>query len=186
MDLPHLTSRVGTGELEVAVIKAVLGPTAGRTLIDLCCGEITPLRHLDFKERIHIDVHDFPNRPRQYPFIVTDVLSSHPVFSKKYDVATCLDGIEHLTKPNGFKLIERMTALAPTSIIFTPLGDMWLGEEGNTDPMVHKSGWTSADFEPLGWETLTFPIWHEGWKFGALFAWRGADAGAKARLEGIK
>ena len=186
MDIPHLTNRVGSGELEVAVLKAVVGDTSNKSLIDLCCGEITPLRHLKFKKQVHIDVHDFPLRPRHFPFLQIDVLADHPVYSEKYDMTTCLDGIEHLTREDGFNLIQRMTDLAPLNIVFTPLGDMWLGHEGETDPMVHKSGWVAADFEPRGWETLVFPRWHEGWKFGALFAWRGADKGAKDRLESIR
>ncbi len=175
-NLSALTVRVGSGELEVAAIKAILGDTSEDVLIDLCCGEVAALRHVRFLSSVHVDITDLPNRPRSLSFVKTDVLGGHPIFNSKYGIVTCLDGIEHLTKPDGHRLIERMESLAPVCLIFTPLGDMWLGEEGNQDPMVHKSGWMPADFcEHQGWTTLAFPNWHLGWKFGGLFAWRGGD-----------
>ncbi len=188
MDLETLKSKVGSGPLQVDIISAILGNTADKTLIDLCCGEVAALRHLTFARSIHVDITDLPLRPRKLRFVNANVLGDDPVFNDHYDIAACLDGIEHLTKPDGHKLIQRMNVIADRSIIFTPLGDMWLGKEGETDPMVHKSGWTPADFADYPqWSTLVFPNWHLGWKFGGLFAWSGLDNQAvAARLSRIK
>lgn len=157
----------GSGDLYFKILGLLIGDASGKSLIDLCCGEMTGTRHLGFKESVHVDVADEPLRPPGFNFVQCDVLSEDPVFNRKYDVALCLDGIEHLTREDGLRLADRMTNLAKLSIIFTPLGFYKTDGKGSH---AHLSGWLPADLP--GWETLVFPNWHPTLGIGALFFYR--------------
>lgn len=125
-------------------------------------------RKLKFKSSVHIDVEDFELRPKEFRFIQTDVLGDHPVFSERFDVALCTDGIEHFLKEDGLRLANRMTQLADLSIVFTPLGDYKVDTQSRC-PHAHKSGWRTGDLP--GWQCMVFPNWHVSLGIGAVFFW---------------
>lgn len=158
----------GSGELQLQVLRSIIGDSSQKTLIDLCCGEMTVSRHLKFASSVHVDVTDEPLRPRHAVFVHSDVFGDHPVFKTRYNVALCADGIEHFTKADGFRLAHQMTMLADLSIVFTPLGE-YMVDPLNTGPHTHKSGWLPDDLP--GWHTLVFPNWHPTLNCGALFYW---------------
>ncbi len=176
---------VGSHQLQVACVRAILGNTSEKSLIDLCAGNVEALREFKFREQIHVDVMQPPTIPPHLPFLQIDVLAEHDVFAKKYDIVTCMDGIEHLKPEDGIRLLERMEKLAPQRVLFTPLGNMWVGHVDDPNPLVHKSEWHPIDFERRGWSTLVFPQWHKAWNFGAIFAWSGDDGKAEERLQRI-
>lgn len=97
-----------------------------------------------------------------------------------YDVAICLDVIEHLSKEDGLRLKHFLQAIATVSIVFTPLGFQEQDGEAFNDPeqrdlMRHRSGWTEADFADADWQTEVWPNFNYGnGKVGnALWAIRG-------------
>lgn len=153
------------------VINAIMGPAVeSKTLIDLCCCEATVTRKLPFKEKTYVDVLDCWDIPGQmHRFVQTDVLGDHEIFSKRYDVANCSDGIEHLTREQGFALVERMKAISDRQTLFTPLGEH-LVETDNPDPKCHKSGWQPEDFE--GFASIVCPHYHPTLGIGAFWVWR--------------
>lgn len=161
----------GSFPLYEKVIRAIIGSKIKEeTLIDLCSCEATVTRNLEFKEKIYVDALDCWNIPNQmHNFIQADVLGDHKCFKKHYDIANCSDGIEHLVKEDGFKLIERMKAISDKQILFTPLGEHMV-ETGNPDPKCHKSGWWPEDFE--GFATIVAPDYHPTLGIGAFWAWR--------------
>lgn len=161
----------GSYELFDKVIKAIIGKQISeQTFIDLCSCEATATRNLPFKEKTYVDALDCWHIPDQmHRFIQADVLGDHPVFDQHYSVANCSDGIEHLVKDDGFKLVERMKSLADKQILFTPYGE-YMVEVGNPDPKCHKSGWWPDDFPDFA--ALVFPNWHPTLHIGAFWVWR--------------
>jgi len=164
----------GCGELYVKIFNAIAGSDLeSKTFIDLCCAEATISRHFQFKEKTYVDVLDEWNIPGQMDrYVQADVLGQHAVFDKHYDVALCSDGIEHLIKSDGLRLIERMKTISDRQILFTPLGDLWTTKD-NDDPKSHKSGWFPADFK--GFAAVVCPIYHPTFNHGAFFVWRCPD-----------
>lgn len=167
----------GSTNLYMSVLSLIIGhpieePMA-LTLLDLCCGEMTHTRLMKFQKSMHLDVHDWPGRPKEFVFFPFDVRTVQ-IAPKSYDVCLCSDGIEHLTKEEGLKLLDNMEQWSFLPIIFTPLGEQRL-VPGSTDPDDHKSGWTPEEFEARGWETEVYESWHRDspkWNCGAFFAWK--------------
>lgn len=162
----------GSGELLYFVVDLLCAGVPRNSLIDLCCNLAPCTTQLTFGQKVYIDV-----LPRiiteQDRFIQADVLSDHVVFDQHYDVATCLDGIEHLKKPDGFRLLEKMRKLADKSVLFTPLGD-YLVDQSATNPEQHASGWLPDDV-PQEYAQVIFPDYHPTLGIGAFFFWTGPD-----------
>lgn len=163
------TSQTGSGDLHLAVLRALIGDPTGKRCLDLCCGEMSSSRYLQFVDRLCIDVVDEPRRPKEFRFIQADVTQSWNPEGGEWDVALCSDGIEHLTKVDGHRLARRMTECARLAILFTPLG--FLSNPSAPDNShAHRSGWLPEDLPE--WQNLCFPHWHERLDFGAVFFWR--------------
>jgi len=88
-----------------------------RSLIDLCCCHAQLTGVLGFEKRRYLDVIErtLAHPSEQNFFVQTDVLKEHELFNEHWDVATCLDGIEHVTKEQGLLLRDRMVAIADLS-----------------------------------------------------------------------
>jgi len=71
---------------------------------------------------------------------------------KSFDAVVLLDVLEHLTKEDGKKILERMERWAKKKvIIFTPNG--YVPQEAYDDNpfMEHKSGWQVGEFKKNGY-----------------------------------
>ncbi len=162
-------NRQGNDEIYYDCLQAILGNTKRNSFVDMGCHKSPHLPRLGFKERTYIDilpqVLDYPEE-QQY-FIQKDVLDVEKG-SYKVDVAFSLDVCEHLTIPNGYKLFEILESISTKQILFTPLGEMWVGTSGH--PEEHASGWT-PEMIP-GYASIVFPDYHKGWGFGAFFFFR--------------
>lgn len=156
------------------VLRAIIGSDIEQqSLIDLCCHIAGMSRLLEFKNRVFVDVGDHSKFFDGMNFVQADVVhGDHEVFNQHYDVATCLDGIEHVHKPEGQILLDRMQSMADKSILFTPL-DAWMIEPHNPDPESHKCLWVPEDLP--GWAKIVFPEWHPSLGIGAFFFWKCAD-----------
>lgn len=166
--------RTGSMPLWIEIFVRILGRPADQvTLIDLCCGRMGNTGLLRFGRSLHVDLTDYDERPRSAAFLKHDVLTLSETLDGLFDVALCSDGIEHLSKPDGMTLIDRMVRLSPRQIIFTPLGE-YMVDPGATSPEAHRSGWVPEDF-PTGWDTQVFPNWHPTLNIGALWAWHTND-----------
>ncbi len=160
---------VGNDEIYMDCLHAILGETKRRTsMIDLGCHHAhhTPVLNFEYRKYVDIlpNILDYPEE-QQY-FVQMDVLDTP--LDTHYDVAFALDCIEHLTFENGYKLLKIMETISDKQILFTPLGDMWVGNSGH--PEEHASGWTPEMVE--GYASIVFSDYHKGWGFGAFFFWR--------------
>jgi hypothetical protein len=144
----------------------------GTSFIDLCSYEARLTRRLPFADRTYVDISfrnlDNVGPGEQDKFVQADVLGDHPVFNRRYDVAICSDGIEHLTKEQGWKLLERMKQLADRQVLFTPL-HAWMMDPTNPAPESHKSLWTPEDLPD--WAHISVPEYHPTLGIGAFFFW---------------
>lgn len=154
----------------LAKLREIIGPTEDLYFLDLCCGECTHTRELKFATHYGVDLIDWPKRPSRIGFEQLDV-TKWPGPKMFHDVALCSDGIEHMTKRDGLRLLLNMLRWARLPIIFTPMG-RYLVDERATDPHTHKSGWTADEFRAMGWKAEEFPFWHPTLNLGAFFAWK--------------
>ncbi len=158
---------VGSEQVYMDVMIAILGNKRD-SLIDLCCHRCSHTPKFRFKKRRYVDI--LPNvldftEEQQY-FVQMDVLDTP--LDVHYDTAICSDGIEHLTFENGYKLLKIMETISDRQVLFTPFGNMWVGNSGH--PEEHASGWTPEMVN--GYASIVFPDYHKGWGFGAWFFWR--------------
>ncbi len=163
----------GTYELFDKILNLIIGDSNRGSLIDLCCCHATCTHKLKFKTKKYIDIKERKLDGDQDNFIQADVLGNHPIFEQHYDICTCLDGIEHVTKEQGWFLLDRMKKIADKAIIFTP-ADAWMMEEIGSDkyinePDSHKSLWNPKELD--GWASIVYPHYHESLKIGAFFSW---------------
>jgi hypothetical protein len=161
----------GSGELHLSIIKTICGDISNKSLLDMMCCQAPTTSQLMFERRTYVDI-----LPR-----VLDCESERPFFVQYnaldylndkggyYDVITCTDGIEHLTKKNGYEFLLQTTLFSEKQIFFTPLGDYMVDD--SLDPEGHHSGWLPEDFEQLGWATIVLPDYHPLLGIGAFYAW---------------
>lgn len=165
----------GTGDKYNSIFKAIIGKdTSDLSMIDLCCCHAPFTRHLDFASKVFVDAIDDDRGVTSDigEFYVTDVLGDHEAVTKrKYDMCFAMDAIEHFSKEDGYRLLDRMSAISKDKVIlFTPLGDLMVSNDKH-DPDTHKSGWLPEDLP--GYAKVICPEWHaESYGKGAFFFWK--------------
>jgi len=80
-----------------------------------------------------------------------------PFKAKSFDVALCVEVIEHLDKTEGEELLRRMEEVAGRQIIVTtPWGFCPLEERYDNPYLNHRSAWLPEEFEEMGYEVYPF------------------------------
>lgn len=104
---------------------------------------------------------------------------------KYFDLITCFDMIEHLTKEDGYQLIQNIELLSNDKIIFlTPIGEVAVGQDKQQFHS-HLSGWVPEDFIKLGYKCWVFPNFHKKFGYGAFFAIKSKIPVGKIILQNI-
>lgn len=163
----------GSGELYRTVMKAICGDVNGKSMLDLCCGEIPHTDTLPFQHKIFVDSLDRGGAGGNANFIKSDIFDFLNQNSQNYDVTILSDSIEHFRKPEANLLLSEMYLCSDKQIIFTPLGPHMVEWIETNDPHSHKSGWTENDFP--GWASIVFPNFHSTMNLGAFFVWNAPD-----------
>lgn len=163
LELPN----IGENELHLKILKAICGPTEGKSMVDLCCYHAPTTPKLGFSKRTYVDIQDrrLDDPNEQQFFVNADVLHTFEFFTPpKFDVSICIDGIEHFTKAWGYRLLEIMETISDKQIIFTPLGEYMVDVESD-HPDTHKSGW-----DPMpGYANIVLPNFHPTLNRGAFY-----------------
>lgn len=168
------------------VIKKITDPTLGyfynqyprlleqeiaddcQTLLDIGCGANSPLQKFSKKLRWSVGVDSFsPSLEKSQAnkihdeYRLMDVLSVGGEFApNSFDAVAALDLIEHLTKNDGYRLLEMMEKIAVKKVVvFTPNGFLPQGEYGNNPNQVHVSGWTAPEMRQLGFRVIGVNGW---------------------------
>lgn len=146
--------------------------TDGKSLLSLCCGIGLELGDLSASEVTAVDIYpkyleQAQMRCPQAKTVCSDALE----YIKKQpdnsvDVISIIDGIEHMDKDSGIKLIKEMKRVAREKILlFTPQSmaedgylknephNAW-GIEGADHFQQHQSGWTLEDLQDAGFSLL--------------------------------
>lgn len=147
-------------------IREALEP--GDSILSLCCGigielrkltEDTPITAVDITPEY---IAEFK---KMFPWAdthVSDVLKYlKTVPDKSFDLVSCIDGIEHLEKKAGYKLLDEMKRVTrKKALIFTPEGYIknepkhtW-GIDGGDHHQLHLSGWEVKELEDAGFKLL--------------------------------
>jgi ubiquinone/menaquinone biosynthesis C-methylase UbiE len=98
--------------------------------------------YLDFCSR-----HDFYDELYQYDLRQTPL----PFSDKEFDVATCIEVIEHLPKNSGVRLLNELERIAKKVVITTP-NDFFPQKALDNNPFQkHLSSWSVKDFTKRGY-----------------------------------
>lgn len=151
------------------ITQATLG---GESLLSLCCGIGHELEDTNAKEITAVDIApQYIDRLKQLFPHVEAVCSDSLSFLLKQpdnsvDIISIIDGIEHMDKETGLKVIEQMKRVTRNKILlFTPQGkaeDGYLKNEphnaweieGADEHQLHKSGWTKDELKALDFRLL--------------------------------
>lgn len=131
-----------------------------KTLLDVGCGSSLPLSlctGLNLTSSMGVDGYEGSISASREKGIHTDyklmnILDLNQFFKPdSYDCVLLSDVIEHLEKPEGFRLLDTLEQIAKKKvIIFTPNG--FLPQEADDNPFQkHISGWTVSEFEKRGY-----------------------------------
>ena len=164
----------------------------GQSLLSLCSGIGLELSGLSTQDVTAVDMSpeyldQVKHRCPQAKTVQMDALEyvkQQP--DKSVDVISIIDGIEHMDKETGVKLIPEMKRVATEILLFTPQGkgdDGFLKNEphnawgivGSDHLQLHKSGWTAKELEDLGFFKMktTEDISQHGEPYTALmYGWR--------------
>lgn len=144
----------------------------GESLLSLCCGIGLELNDLATQDVTAVDMApqylaEVRHRCPQAKTVESDALAylkSQP--AKSVDVISIIDGIEHMDKATGKKVIKEMKRVAKKEILlFTPQGpgpdgylknephNAW-GIEGADHFQTHKSGWTVEELTDAGFDLI--------------------------------
>lgn len=144
----------------------------GESLLSLCCGIGLELNNLSTQDVTAVDpaeqyLKEVNGRCPQ----AKTVLSTALEYVKKQpdnsvDIISIIDGIEHMDKKTGLKLIPEMKRVCRKQILlFTPQGpgksgylknrphNAW-GIEGADHFQEHRSGWSALELKDLGFEIV--------------------------------
>lgn len=154
----------------------------GDSVLSLCCGIATELRRLPGGNNVTcVDIipeylAEVKRLYPEYETVLDDAVHyASKAANKSFDVVSCIDGIEHLEKKRGLKLIKEMKRVARKKILlFTPQGFVenhpqhtW-DIEGGDHAQIHISGWTVGELKDLGfellWENKAQNSWHGDYK----------------------
>ena len=165
---------VGTIEVYMDVMRAICGPTEGRSMADLMCCTAPNTPKLGFSKRTYIDIIDrkLDDPKEQQFFRHMDVFKDPQFMWGHVDVAICSDGIEHLYLEDGYKLIDLMETVSTRHLIFTPLDNIFGIDtvNGDENPEHHRSLWHPRMLP--GWASIVFPDYHKVYGGGAFFSFR--------------
>lgn len=182
-----VTDRHGTPQECSRIIRTLLLDCD--KVLDLGCGSRTHTAGFRYPVWVDIDSKLHPD-PR---ILNLDIRDTPQIFRRmRFDAALMTDVIQNIPKPDGIKLAQDLEKVCDRIVLFTPVGNVWVSQEESTDPHKHRSGWMPYELVAWGYETWTWPSFHnfDGTIFGAFFAWKWMDgqttkADEIAKLSGV-
>lgn len=141
----------------------------GRTFLDLACGQGKPMQliKLRMKVRKAVGVDLFKPYIEEAKaagihdeYIIKDIrkIDFKP---KSFDVVIASHVLEHLSKKEAWRVLEKMEKIAKKqSIVATPIGEMYHPAVDGNVLQLHQSSFTPEEFEKRGYKTVRY-----GWRW---------------------
>jgi len=138
------------------------------TILDVGCGQCSPLRQLTNKPiyKVGVDIYEPYIEKSKLLYIhdyhVLGDARNLPFKTKSFECTMAIEVIEHLTKFEGLKMIKEMERIAKKRVILTTPNGLLLvkpGPEDNPEER-HISGWTAKGLRKLGFKVYGI----NGWK----------------------
>lgn len=130
------------------------------SVLDVGCGSSSPLRDVPGAFRgVGVDAYEpaieLSRRAGIHEAYLHQPITELDVAPASFDAVVMLDLIEHLHRDEALELLVRAERAARRRVIVsTPNGFVPQGDVGGNPFQVHRSGWTCADLEDLG-----FRVW---------------------------
>lgn len=138
------------------------------SLLDVGCGEVSPIRFFSKKIPYTLGVDGFEpallksrKQGIHTDYLHLELLKLGEVLEpKSFDCVLASDVIEHLEKPDALRLIAMMETIARKKVIlFTPNGFLPQGERDENPYQVHRSGWSVEEMQALGYKVTGINGW---------------------------
>lgn len=137
------------------------------TILDLGCGNGIPFQETNYPKLIGIDIFRKRFDMPEYDLVIFhDALRINELFlDNSFDVVIGIDFIEHLSRENGFEIMEKAEKIAKKKVIFFTPKEWSTNKQGVEDPHnwsygnpanYHKSIWTEEDFTDRGYKVLGY------------------------------
>jgi len=155
--------------IPLTYIRLVIGtiPENTKSILDLGCGSGDFMKIINSDNNYKVDGVDiFPEYVENARKIgVYERVFNRDILkfdnNKKYDVVFMAHIIEHFTKEEGIRLLNKVEKFARKRIIvITPNGEYEQGEYDYNPYQKHKSAWEVGDFDKLDYK-----VNGQGWKF---------------------
>lgn len=131
------------------------------SVLDVGCGKNSPLQFYAIKQLVGLEGYGPDAEAAQQmnthdQIIVGDVRNLPEYFHRnQFDACVALDVIEHLSKPDGLKMLSDMEMLSTKKvIIFTPNGFLPQTHKEHSDLQEHLSGWRAAEMRAQGYKVI--------------------------------
>lgn len=134
-------------------------------VLDLCCGHHSPIQRCNIPFSVGVEVfepylQESKRRGIHSQYIQADIrqIEFKP---KSFDAVVAIDLLEHLTKQEGVKLINKMEKWARKKVvIFTTNEYLWQNGYDYNPLQEHKSGWSAEELRKFEFRVCGI----NGWK----------------------
>jgi beta-1,4-mannosyl-glycoprotein beta-1,4-N-acetylglucosaminyltransferase len=145
-------------EIENILSKELAG---NKKVLDLGCGKNSPIRFLKDKKgfenlyTLGVDIFTpYIDLNKNGDHIHSEYLNSN-IFEiqfpdKSFDTAILFDVVEHFDRNDFLEFLPKLEKIVSKIIVITPNGFIEQGDHDKNPYQSHRSGWTVADFNSLG------------------------------------
>lgn len=134
------------------------------TVLDLGSGPDSPLRHCYVKYSLGVDAHRPYIESSKRRGIHTDSVQADFTMlefpPKSFDAVVMIGVLEHLTRENGLKMLEKAENIARKKVIVScPNGFLPQSAHDHNPWQVHLSGWTPTEMAQRGYKVYGMSGW---------------------------
>ena len=129
-------------------------------ILDICCGDGSQIMRIGKRKNhtiIGIDIFKPAIKDAKTKAIYDDLIIGDirflPIKNKKFDSIIFLEGLEHISKNEGFILLNTLENISMNRIIITtPVGFIEQNEYNENPFQLHKSYWLPIEFKEKGYK----------------------------------
>ncbi len=131
-----------------------------QTILDIGCNDGITMLFLNRRKQYHATGMDISSEAirmasarKTHDKYITGNILDLSFDENSYDLVLCMQMLEHLTKEDGYKLIDKMEKIARRQVIITTtVGFHELLNHPETSGADHQSGWTIEEFRKRGYK----------------------------------